>query len=667
MSLLFPAYLLGLLGLLLPWVLHRFSDQKPEEQLFPSAKFLEKTKPPVSRTRTLKYRVLMAIRMLSVLLLCFLFAQPWLNNANDSGDAKMHHIIAVDLSLSMQAGNSWDSALEKGRDLIDQYGENASVELVGFDQAFFRIADNKNSKADLVQGLATMQPGYVAADYGVLMQRLNRLAVERSETVKIWIITDQQRSALPAQRNTLYAPDVAEFEFLSTVSESQRNVHVNAFAHSDDGVNIRVTVQLTASVSEAINNASENTLNDLIQSTVTIRSNEKVLAQRVVGIAASGLEAVVFDSLIMPPGDAPVLTISIEESDALVVDNSQSIVINQANPTQVASLQHDNSTSRDAFVFIATALETDSQASVVTISGTAERIAPAVLHLVSGRDLSQNLLDLDIRQFVDQGKNALVFSNNAESTSEALLIRGDEVGLVDESHPMALGDIDWFGTEFYDVPRITLKEDDRVLLETTQRQAILVERQTAKGRILLLNDRLDGQSSNLPFQPAFVTLVKSIVDYFDASTALPDLLTTGERLIVSGNVQLLDPDNNSLLSFDERERQGGIALNQPGLYKVIGQRGSHIVNVQLDKNEADLTLAADDSIVNWRKRFDDISEVASNDPTQESSASETTLKDPQAQRSRSRFWLWLLPILAGALFIETLLANRRLDVRRDGS
>ncbi|MDB4223287.1 BatA domain-containing protein [Granulosicoccus sp.] len=667
MSLLFPAYLLGLLGLLLPWVLHRFSDQKPEEQLFPSAKFLEKTKPPVSRTRTLKYRVLMAIRMLSVLLLCFLFAQPWLNNANDSGDAKMHHIIAVDLSLSMQAGNSWDSALEKGRDLIDQYGENASVELVGFDQAFFRIADNKKSKADLVQGLATMQPGYVAADYGVLMQRLNRLAVERSETVKIWIITDQQRSALPAQRNTLYAPDVAEFEFLSTVSESQRNVHVNAFAHSDDGVNIRVTVQLTASVSEAINNASANTVNDLIQSTVTIRSNEKVLAQRVVGIAASGLEAVVFDSLIMPPGDAPVLTISIEESDALLVDNSQSIVINQANPTQVASLQHDNSTSRDAFVFIATALETDSQASVVTISGTAERIAPAVLHLVSGRDLSQNLLDLDIRQFVDQGKNALVFSNNAESTSEALLIRGDEVGLVDESHPMALGDIDWFGTEFYDVPRITLKEDDRVLLETTQRQAILVERQTAKGRILLLNDRLDGQSSNLPFQPAFVTLVKSIVDYFDASTALPDLLTTGERLIVSGNVQLLDPDNNSLLSFDERERQGGIVLNQPGLYKVIGQRGSHIVNVQLDKNEADLTLAADDSIVNWRKRFDGNSEVASNDPTQESSASETLLKDTQAQRSRSRFWLWLLPILAAALFIETLLANRRLDVRRDGS
>ena len=667
MSLLFPAYLFGLLGLLLPWILHRFSDQKPEEQLFPSGRFLEKTKPPVSRTRTLKYRVLMAIRMLFVLLLCFLFAQPWFNNAIDSNDTKMHHIIALDLSLSMQAGNRWKNALEKGRELIDQHGENNSVELIGFDQILFRIADNKNSKADLVQGLATMQPGYVAADYGVLMQRLNRLAVERSEIVKVWIITDQQRSSLPAQRNTLYAPNVAEFELVSTVSESQRNVHLNAFARSDDGVNVRVTVQLTASVSEALNKVSASSENELIQSTVTIRSNETVIAQRVVGVAASGAEAVVFNSLIMPPGNAPILTVSIEESDALVLDNSKSIVINQANPTQVASLQYDNSTSRDAFVFIAAALETDSQASVVTISGTAEKIAPAVLHLFSGRDLSQNLLDLDVRQFVDQGKNALVFSNNAESTSAAALIRGDEVGLVDVSHPMALGDIDWFGTEFYDVPSITLKKGDRVLLETTQRQTILVERQTAKGTILLLNDRLDGQSSNLPFQPAFVSLVKSIVDYFDASTSLPDLLTTGERLSVSGNVQLLDPDNNSLLSLDERERQGGIALNQPGLYKVIGLRGSHIVNVQLDKNEADLALAADDSIINWRKRFDESRDVASNDSAQESSVSETSLQDSQGKRSRSRLWLWLLPILAGALFIETLLANRRLDVRRDGS
>jgi hypothetical protein len=100
---------------------------------------------------------------------------------------------------------------------------------------------------------------------------------------------------------------------------------------------------------------------------------------------------------------------------------------------------------------------------------------------------------------------------------------------------------------------------------------------------------------------------------------------------------------------------------------VIGLRGQHIVNVQLDIAETDLTLAADDALNNWRKRFDDKKDSASNDSTQESSSRDSSMRDSQAQRSRSRFWLWLLPILAAALLVETLLANRRLDVRRDGS
>ncbi len=78
MSLLFPAYLLGLAALALPWILHRFSDQQPPIQLFPSKRFLEATTPPVSRKRTLRYRALLALRILSLLLLCLLFAQPWI-------------------------------------------------------------------------------------------------------------------------------------------------------------------------------------------------------------------------------------------------------------------------------------------------------------------------------------------------------------------------------------------------------------------------------------------------------------------------------------------------------------------------------------------------------------------------------------------------------------
>ena len=145
MSLLFPAYLAGLLGLALPWLLHRFSDQQPEEQLFPSKQFLEPTTPPVSRKRQLKYLLLFALRILSVILLCLAFAQPWFARQNDATASRLHHIIAVDQSLSMRAEGRWDSALEQAESILDNAAPSDSIELIGFDRQVRRIANSENS------------------------------------------------------------------------------------------------------------------------------------------------------------------------------------------------------------------------------------------------------------------------------------------------------------------------------------------------------------------------------------------------------------------------------------------------------------------------------------------------------------------------------------------
>ena len=157
MSLLFPAYLAGLIGLFLPWLLHRFSDQQPEEQLFPSRQFLEPTAPPVSRKRALKYRLLLALRVLSILLLSFLFAQPWLNNAGGDTQAQTHHVISLDQSLSMRADERWARAVERVESLIDELPEADSVELVAFGKDFQKIANDSESISALRRGLGEVQ------------------------------------------------------------------------------------------------------------------------------------------------------------------------------------------------------------------------------------------------------------------------------------------------------------------------------------------------------------------------------------------------------------------------------------------------------------------------------------------------------------------------------
>jgi hypothetical protein len=208
MSLLFPAYLLGLLGLALPWLLHRFSDQNPPEQLFPSKRFLDATTPPVSRKRTLRYRILLGLRVLSLILLCLLFAQPWLTKAGIAGDPEKHHIVAIDQSLSMRAGGRWESATDEAERLIDELGASNSVSLVAFDNKARVLASNEEQLGTLSAALQGLRPGYASADYGLLMQRINKLAAEEELPVKLWLISDLQQTALPAQLNALYAPNV---------------------------------------------------------------------------------------------------------------------------------------------------------------------------------------------------------------------------------------------------------------------------------------------------------------------------------------------------------------------------------------------------------------------------------------------------------------------------
>ncbi|MFK8078065.1 MAG: BatA domain-containing protein [Granulosicoccus sp.] len=661
MSLLFPVYLMGLLGLALPWLLHRFSDQKPNEQLFPSRRFLEETAPPVSRTRALKYRTLMAVRMLSLLLLCLLFAQPWITQAINSIDSKQHHIVAIDLSLSMRATDHWENALKQGRELIDSLSSDYSVELVAFDNTVKRVADNSVSNADLTKGLFALQPGYGRADYGVVMQRLNRLAVDSKEPVKLWIITDQQESAMPAQSNALYAPGVSEIEILSTVFEPQRNIHLRALAETLDGVNVRVSVQVSSSFSSALSEL------DISQEshTVRVKYEERTLAERVVKLAARDIKAIVFDDLVLPPGDSPVITVSVAETDALLEDNKVSAVVKEANAVSVSLVENDAGTSINAAVFLRTAMETDTLASVSIVNGSAERVSSDVAHIISGRNIHSSELDGDVLLYVEEGNNALLFSSVPSSGAGASLVRGAEVGIVDESHPLDLGSIDWFGIEFYDVTPMALLSNDKVLVETTQRQPILVERESTGGRLLLLNDRLDGRGSNLPLQPAFVSLMQSILMYFNTSTALPDTLLVGERLLVPGNVQVFNPENEPMLAIDQGGRSSGLVLGMPGLYNVIGVSGTHIVNVLTDSKEADISSISDESIDSWRSRFtaDDSVVEASNDEALV--IADSGLR--AAEVARDAVLRWLLPLLLIAIFVENILANRRLNVRRDGS
>ncbi|MFK7893763.1 MAG: BatA domain-containing protein, partial [Granulosicoccus sp.] len=653
------AYLLGLVGLALPWLLHRFSDQNPPEELFPSKRFLDATTPPVSRKQTLRYRALLALRILSLLLLCFLFAQPWLQRGDLTGSPQQHHIIAIDQSLSMRADGLWQNAMQQAEDLLNDLRVDSTIELVGFDQQLLVLASNTQQPADFTAALDDLQPGYGSTNYGVLMQGINKLAAEQDLSVKLWLISDLQQSALPAQLNALYAPNVEEIELLAVRSEGATNVHLSANASSDDGVNAKITASLQASVAGASVGAP-------IERTVVVEFEGSRLASAQRSLQPGELEIVAFDDIVLPAQSNPVLTVRLLEDDVLQEDNEQALIAGQSQSTAIVLLRSPGSSYDDAAVFVATALETDDLATVESLRGTADQVPSDVSHVVTARDLTAPL-DLDVLQFVDAGGNALVFNTQQPQVSEQTLLAGASVAEVDESHPLALGDIDWFGVQFYQLPAVRLNDDDRVLLRTDDQQVILFERPTNRGRLLVLNDPLDGQASDLPLQPAFVSLVRSMINYFDASTSIPERVLVGDRVSLPPNVQVLDPQDNSMVALSDSSSGSSVQITEPGLYTVVGRRGEQRLMAWIDAREADLRSISSESVDAWVARYEQDDAVGQTADTLEVAASERRQLMSHSDQLRDSLWKWIFPLFMMALMIESVYANRRLNVRRDGS
>lgn len=659
MSLLFPAYFLGLLALALPWLLHRFSDQNPPEKLFPSKRFLDATTPPVSRKRTLRYKALLALRVSALFLLCLLFAQPWLTRSGIGGDPDSHHIIAIDRSLSMRSGERWENAVNSAEQLISEFGAVNSVELVSFDNKVRLLASNTVQSDSLTVALNDLEPGYSAADYGTLMQRVNKLAAEQQLPVKLWIISDFQKSALPAQLNALYAPDISELELLEISDKKDFNVHLAATANSTDGVNVSVSATLHYT-------ADHDPTGDAIERTVAVEFNEQLLTSERVLLVPDQLEVIHFDSFVLPAQTNPLLTVRLLETDALVEDDVQSLRVTEGKPAAIVLLVSPDSSDDNASVFVRTALETEGVAEVETVRGTADQVPADSAHVFVGRDINDSV-DLDIRQFVDSGNNALVFNTARVQSDVETLIAGDGIVEVDEAHPLALGDIDWFGVNFYRLPELRIAEDDRVLLRTVDQQPVLIERPTNRGRLLILNDSLDGLSSDLPLHPAFVELVRSMISYFDASTSIPEEVIVGKRVALPANTQVLDPQDNPLVALGDSASANSLEFVEPGLYTVVGNRGEQDLRVLLDRREADLGALPDAAMEAWAARYTDVDASEEEQRTGNTVAGAAKSITSIDEHLRESLWRWIFPLLMLALLLESVYANRRLDIRRDGS
>lgn len=655
MSLLFPLYLLGLLGLALPWLLHRFSHHEPPEQAFPTTRFLEPTRPPATSKRKLRYWLLLALRILFLALLCFLFAQPWLRSQNNAVNAEAAQLVIIDNSFSMRAGDRWQQAQNELSSVLQAMPNKDAVQLFSFASQLKAQTQLGDDVSMAESALSAMEPSYESADYGELMRYINKVAGDIDMPVSATFITDAQRANLPVQVNTLLANRLNKFSVIEVDSSTPINYSLRAQARTSDTVTARISVRVAAS------DVQDSSTLEAVSKTIQVSVKDRVVASNAVQLQAGETKTIQFDAIALPSDTEALFSVAFAESDFLSEDDGVEIPVQGLASVDISMTYIGAEPSAQAQVFAKTALETNGDARIEILdSNTA--LAPSVRHAVVFVDDILAVPDTVIR-FVMDGGNVLLLPSTANTQStDSLLVNAFSVTRIDQAHPLGLGDIDWYDAGFYTTQNVNTTEDDRILLGLDSGEPLLIERDLIDaGRLLMLNDALDGYVSDLPLQASFVSLMQQVVHYFNASNALPTELEVGKSLFLPANSQVLTPSGDALLELSDLGSSNDVRLTVPGVYTVLGANSANRVSAVLGASESNLLGLNRDELDAWQARHDAMGTVDAEQA--EVDANALALSE---QPDRQTLWHWLLPAVLMFLLVESLLANRMLWVRRDG-
>ena len=502
MTLLAPLFLLGLVAMAIPLLVHRLQEQHAPVKDFPSSRFLEETRKNTSRRRKLRYRWLLAARIALLCLLSALFAEPILQLARKFlGDNSAHHVVMIDDSFSMRHGDRWQDALNVASELLDQFSGSADVSFllasgrslqpgVGADSAAEGAAvaqdgndpetDSSASVSSLqgqLQHLETLEPTLSAIDYSQIMDAVDRTAerFDASEkTVFLHLISDLQRSAARVSVNRLYRETLEGVELHRIGSDSDFNVSLGASASWLNPSTARIDTEIrlsrasyegeaaTAENSESTEqSASDKTTTSTVQ--IQVAHGSDILAEESVELTAgetyrkaitvTGVDEIArraVDSAATTRarvGEESGLGLSVRiagtlaDGDLLEDDNQVLLNLPDNSPLRVAVYAANPLRQQRDLAYIDAAYRQMHNVDVQVIDSRASRIPEQTDLLIALHAAGEREVTPVVAEFRKNGGAVLQVlggSSFSNSRSQSGSV-DDRVTRVDLSHPLGLG------------------------------------------------------------------------------------------------------------------------------------------------------------------------------------------------------------------------------------
>ncbi|EHQ29443.1 BatA domain-containing protein [Mucilaginibacter paludis] len=132
----YPAFLLGLLSLAIPIIIHLFHFRQYKKVYFSNVQFLKNIQQQQSSRRNLKKRIILVVRMLALAFLVLAFAKPFIPARRAASVTGKLHVLSIfiDNSYSMQTvnreGSLLDEARRRAKEIASGYGINDRFQLL---------------------------------------------------------------------------------------------------------------------------------------------------------------------------------------------------------------------------------------------------------------------------------------------------------------------------------------------------------------------------------------------------------------------------------------------------------------------------------------------------------------------------------------------------------
>ena len=681
-----PAFLLGLLAIGLPIWLHRVARANPTHHPFASLMFLEPSETQKTAKRTLRYWLLLAMRILLLIALAFAFAGPLLSEriATQGASAQLHAIV-VDASLSMQHGDRWPQVIAEAEKVLDGLKGSDRVMLVrasGRRISVVHEAVPAGNAGSVRAQLRDLKPGLERLDYGLLMSTARSWLGTPRPPTQLHLISDMQRSAGPLRFADLEPPTDTTLVVhdLGAVVATNTYIENVAFTAADVrvlevGVRTSATTAQRREVVVAVDGKEQARTSIAVQEPRGSEGAPESGEAWPAGAAApptptaSALGKALFRDLKLTPGTHR-LEVKLEPTDELPQDDSFRAVIEQVDP-QVLLVSRSPSADDTAYFAAAVGSLSAPQLRIEQGNTAVAETNPLKNYsaiIIADANVLSSAAATRIRDYVAGGGAVLATLGQGATLQRTSLLEGFDsakpsdaptaVGEIVTSHPVLREAGDWNRVNFFRHWRVEPQKNDKVLITLDDGAPLLIERTIGAGRLLLLTAPLDRAWNDLAIHPVFVSFIAEAARYLTGHDASAVSSTAGSvvmtGLTAAAGGQIFDPEGRRVLGLADASAADRLIPDATGFYEVRGSQGVRWLAVNVDARESDLTHLPKEFIERWR--------TLRTSPPSTVEAVKSDAEKPPASRSLGYL---LLMLAASLLFVELLMANHHLAIRRE--